>query len=83
MKGTWSLQDAKNKFSQVVDEAHKDGPQIVTRRGVQSVVIMSIEDYKKLIKPETDLIEFFKQSPLHGAALDVERSKGPSRKVDL
>lgn len=66
MKGTWSLQDAKNKFSQVVDEAHKDGPQIVTRRGVQSVVIMSIEDYKKLIKPETDLIEFFKQSPLHG-----------------
>jgi len=83
MKGTWSLQDAKNKFSQVVDEAHKDGPQIVTRRGVQSVVIMSIEDYKKLIKPETDLIEFFKQSPLHGADLDVERSKGPSRKVDL
>ncbi len=83
MKGTWSLQDAKNKFSQVVDKAHKGGPQIVTRRGVESVVIMSIEDYRKLIKPTSDLIEFFKQSPLHGADLDVERSKDPSRKVDL
>ncbi len=49
MKGIWSIQDAKNKFSQVVDDAHKAGPQIVTRRGVESVVIISVEDYKKMI----------------------------------
>ena len=83
MKGTWSLQDAKNKFSQVVDEAHKGGPQIVTKRGVESVVIMSIDEYKKLIRPTTNLIEFFRESPLHGIDLDVERSKDVSRKVDL
>ncbi len=83
MKGIWSIQDAKNKFSQVVDDAHKAGPQIVTRRGVESVVIISVEDYKKMIKPDIDLIEFFKKSPLHGMELDVERSKDLSRKVDL
>ena len=83
MKGTWSLQDAKNKFSQVVDEAHRGGVQIVTKRGVESVVIMSIEDYKKLIRPTTNLIDFFRNSPLHGIDLDVERSKDLSRKVEL
>jgi len=83
MKRSWSLQDAKNKFSHVVEEAHKGAPQIVTKRGVESVVIMSIEDYKKLIRPTTSLIDFFQKSPLHGIDLDVERSKDPSRKVDL
>ena len=83
MKRSWSLQDAKNKFSHVVDEAHKGSPQIVTKRGVESVVIMSIEDYKKLIRSKTNLIDFFQKSPLHGVDLDVERSKDPSRKVDL
>jgi len=69
MKGNWSLQDAKNKFSQVVDEAHKCGPQIVTKRGVESVVIMSIEDYKQLTRPTTSLTDFFQKSPLHGIDL--------------
>jgi len=83
MKRSWSLQDAKNKFSHVVEEAHKGGPQVVTKRGVESVVIMSIEDYKKLNRPTTNLIDFFKESPLHGIDLEVERSKDLSRKVDL
>ena len=83
MKKVWSLQDAKNKFSEVVKEAQKEGPQVVTKRGIEIVIILSIEDYKKLIKPQINLVEFFQKSPLHGIALDLKRSKESSRRVDL
>ena len=48
---TWSLQDAKNKFSEVIKAANNGRPQIVTRRGIPSAVVLSIEEfdhYKKL-----------------------------------
>ena len=44
----WQLQDAKNKFSEVVQKALEHGPQIITRRGIKTVVIMSVEDYQQL-----------------------------------
>lgn len=83
MKKVWSLQDAKNKFSQMVKEAQKTGPQVVTKRGIETVIVISMNDYKKLTKPKTNLVEFFKKSPLYGIDLDVKRSKESSRKVDL
>lgn len=83
MKKVWSLQDAKNKFSQMVKEAQKIGPQVVTKRGIETVIVISMNDYKKLTKPKTNLVEFFKKSPLYGIDLDVKRSKESSRKVDL
>lgn len=43
----WSLQDAKNKFSSVVDAAQKGKAQIVTRRGVPAAVVLSIEEFEK------------------------------------
>jgi len=79
----WSLQDAKNKFSQMVKEAQKIGPQVVTKRGIETVIVISMNDYKKLIKPKTNLVQFFRKSPLYGIDLDVTRSKESSRKVDL
>ncbi len=48
----WALQDAKNKFSEVVNAASTGDPQIVTRRGVPAAVVLSIDDfcqYKKLL----------------------------------
>jgi prevent-host-death family protein len=43
----WSLQDAKNKFSAVVDAAQKGKAQVVTRRGVPAAVVLSIEEFNK------------------------------------
>ena len=43
----WSLQDAKNKFSAVVDAAQKGKAQVVTRRGVPAAVVLSIEEFEK------------------------------------
>jgi antitoxin Phd len=44
----WSLQDAKNRFSAVVEAARRGEPQLVTRRGVPAVVVLAAEDYARL-----------------------------------
>lgn len=83
MGNVWQLQDAKNKFSNLVDKARHDGPQVVTKHGKESVVIIAIEDYQKLNKPKTDLVAFFQKSPLSEICLDLSRDKSFSRDIEL
>ena len=83
MTKVWQLQEAKNKFSQVVNEALNKGPQVVTRRGKEIVVILSREDYGRLKKSQSGVVEFFQSSPLVGAELDLERDKTHPREVTL
>jgi antitoxin Phd len=45
---TWQLQDAKARFSELVDATIKDGPQIVTRRGIETVVLVPVEEWRRL-----------------------------------
>ena len=45
--------------------------------------MLSFDEYKKLTKPKTDLIDFFNKSPLHGVELDLERDKDLPREVEL
>ncbi|PZO58558.1 MAG: prevent-host-death protein [Phormidesmis priestleyi] len=47
----WQLQEAKNKFSQLVKAADEGVPQFITVRGKQTAVILSAAEYKKLIRP--------------------------------
>ncbi|MBU0698979.1 MAG: type II toxin-antitoxin system Phd/YefM family antitoxin [Pseudomonadota bacterium] len=79
----WQLQEAKNRFSEVIEKALRSGPQVVTRRGVETVVIISVKDYQKLTQPTKNLVDFFKQSPLKGVKLDLERVKDFPREVDF
>ena len=83
MGNVWQLQEAKNKFSRLVDKAKHEGPQIVTKHGKESVVVLSVEDYQKIIKPKSNLLNFFQNSPLAGASLDIQRDKSPLREIDL
>jgi antitoxin Phd len=80
MARIWQLQEAKNKLSEVVDEALKKGPQIVTRRGKEAVVILSSTDYKKMLLRQTRLSQFFSESPLAEVSLDLTRDKSSGRK---
>lgn len=48
---TWQLQDAKQRFSQLVDDARDQGPQIVTRNGREVVAVIAIEDFRRLSAP--------------------------------
>ena len=79
----WQLQDAKNRFSEVVNTALRKGPQIVTRHGIDSVVIISVDDYRRLSRPKTNLVSFFRKSPLFGVQLDLSRKKDAPREVAL
>ncbi len=79
----WQLQDAKNKFSNLVETAQRKGPQIVTKHGKEAVVVLSIDEYKRLIKPKTNLVHFFKNSPLADNSIDLSRSKDIPRDINL
>ena len=83
MAKIWQLQETKNKFSEVVNEALSKGPQYVTRRGEQVVVILATREYQRLLKAKPTLSEFFRRSPLVGIDLDLERDQSYPRDVDL
>ncbi len=83
MKNRWQLQEAKNRLSAVIEEALNHGPQIITRRGVDIAVVLSINEFIKMTKPKQNLVDFFKSSPLHGIEIDVTRSKDTSREVEF
>jgi antitoxin Phd len=79
----WQLQDAKSKFSNLVEMAQHNGPQVVTKNGKDTVVVLSIDEYKKLIKPKTNLVNFFQSSPLAKEDLDLTRNKEIPRDIEL
>jgi antitoxin Phd len=78
---TWQLQEAKNKLSEVLDCAQTIGPQEITRHGKKTAVILSMNDFNRMLGKKEGLIDFFKKSPLCG--LDLDRQKDISRDVAL
>lgn len=83
MQRAWALQDAKNRFSELVDQAVREGPQIVTRRGKETVVVLSVQEFRKLTAPQDSLVSFFRHSPLVGAELELTRDADTGREVVL
>lgn len=81
----WQLQDAKNRFSEVVNEAERAGPQIVTRRGTKAAVVLSYEDFRKLSAKgrRGGLADALLSAPKVRGGLHSERSREPGRKVEL
>ncbi len=79
MARVWQLQEAKNKFSEVVDKAIKHGPQIITKRGVETVIVLSYAEYRKVILNRKKLSDFFRESPLAGVDLDLRHDKSGLR----
>ncbi len=83
---TWQVQTAKACFSEVVRRARTVGPQIVTKQGKDEVVILPIEQYKKLLqrrKQPESLVQFFAESPLAGVELNLEREPDYGRTIEL
>ena len=78
----WQLHEAKNRFSEIVRDASEEGPQTVTKHGKDCVVVLSVDDYRKLEQPNSSLVEFFQKSPLSTIGIDLERDTSPARKVD-
>ncbi|MER6949927.1 type II toxin-antitoxin system Phd/YefM family antitoxin [Nonomuraea sp. NPDC005983] len=78
----WQLQEAKQRFSEVVRRAHDEGPQIVTRHGEDVAVVLDMAEYRHLKGEEPDFKEFLLSGP-DLSELDLTRSKDLPREVDL
>jgi len=58
----WQLQEAKAMFSKVVQSANEK-PQIITVRGKESAVVLSMEEYRKLSAPKESLVSLWNNLP--------------------
>jgi prevent-host-death family protein len=83
---SWQLQTAKARFSEVFRLARTEGPQLITRQGKEGVVMLPVEQFDQLVvrsyQPQS-LVQFFRESPLVGVKLDLERDKDVGRDIDL
>ena len=79
----WSLQDAKNRFSEVINRALSDGQPVITRRGEEVVVIIATKEFARLQKSRSGLVQFCRESPLVGVDLNLERNRSPLRDQKL
>ena len=83
METIWNLQDAKSQFSKVVENALKSGPQYVTRRGMNAVVVLSVRDYEKLISDKLSFKDFLGSCPKMNEDFQIERQKDYPRNIEL
>ena len=81
----WPLQDAKNKFSEVVERALTEGPQLVTRHGKPAVMVVSVEEHLKGQEAaKQNFVDFLLSIPKNGDDEDLfVRVDSPMRDVDL
>lgn len=85
MSRVWKLQEARDRFSEVVRRAEHEGAQTITVHGKAKAVVISCEEYQRMKdddddKPERtgrDLIELFRKGPMYGMNLDFERDRSP------
>ena len=82
---TWTLSQAKNRFSEVVKTAMAGEPQFITRRGKAAVVVVSVEEYERLCRlakvNAPSFVDLLLQIPQDGQ--EIERMALPPRSVDL
>jgi prevent-host-death family protein len=83
MNNIWQLQDAKSKFSKMIEQALANGAQIVTRRGQKTVVVVPFDEYQRLTKRTDSLAQFLLASPLTGSDLTIERDKSTPRSIEI
>jgi prevent-host-death family protein len=83
--GRWPLQDAKARFSELVRRVRSDGPQHVTVRGRDEVVVVAAEEFRRLKGERTGavLIAALQASPYRDIDLEPERKRLPVRDVKL
>jgi prevent-host-death family protein len=80
---TWTVAEAKARFSKVIEEARSRGPQTITRNGRKAAVVVAADEWERKTKRIGNLAEFFAASPLRGSGLSAARPKGSPRKIGL
>jgi antitoxin Phd len=85
-KMAWQLQTAKAQFSELFRRARTEGPQYVTKAGKEAVVVVPAEQFEQLtarrLQPKS-LLQFFRNSPLVGSGIDLEREPDYGRDIEF
>ena len=80
---TWTVAEAKAKFSELLNKAQAEGPQRITRHGRATAILVSEEEWELKRARKGNLAEFLMNSPLRNSGLRINRLRGRLRKVDL
>ena len=81
MHDHWQLQEAKQRFSELIRSVEADGPQFVTRHGQEVAVVVSVAEYRHLRNTGPDFKEFLQSAP--DVDLEISRSSQPARRVEV
>jgi prevent-host-death family protein len=79
----WTVAEAKAKFSEMIKRAMSEGPQIISRNGHTTAVVVGAEEWQRKTKRVGNLAEFFAESPLRESGLKIRRLKQQPRKISL
>ena len=82
MPATWSVQEAKNRFGELIERARREGPQHVARRGKEAAVVLSAEDYRRLLAGQPSLKDWLLSGP-RVEGFEIERDRDPGRDLEL
>ena len=81
MHGHWRLQEAKQRFSELIESVEADGPQFLTRHGEDVAVVVSIAEYRHLRNAGRDFKAFLQSPP--DIDMEISRSVLPARRVEV
>jgi prevent-host-death family protein len=86
----WQIQEAKQRFSEVIRAVEREGPQVISRHGEEVAVIVDINEYRRLTQPATDLTQVLLGGPKFDAdfiavmdEIEAERKQDFGREIDL
>jgi len=80
----WQIQDAKQRFSEMIRAVRTEGPQVITRHGEDVAVVVDISEYRRLTRPSADLARVLLGGPkLDDGTADVFAEIEARRKADF
>ena len=80
----WQIQDAKQRFSEMIRAVTTEGPQVITRHGEEVAVVVDIGEYRRLTRPAMDLARILLGGPkLDDGAVNVFAEIAAERKADF
>jgi prevent-host-death family protein len=80
---SWPVQDAKARFSELLETCLRDGPQIVTKRGAEKAVLVPMEEWQRLQRGSKRTLKELLLAPEARADLDIPERGKLRRRADI
>ncbi len=78
----WQVQEAKTRFSELIDQANTNGPQVITRHGSERAVVLSVSDYRALTAHKPNFRDYLLGGPKF-EKFEIVRDRDKGREILL